>query len=98
MKEKALEVINHYGEMHQLKYFQSEIFELNEAIMEYEHDEYNYYEPVEENYKSHIAEEIADVMFMLKQFQYKFEISDELIDSIMERKADRQLGRIANEK
>ena len=98
MKEKLLEIINNYGVMPQLKYFQSEIFELNEAIMEYEHDEYNYYEPVEENHKSHIAEEIADVMVMLKQFQYHYKIRDEHIEVIMEQKIDRQLERIANEK
>ena len=32
MNEKLLKIINHYGVMPQLKYFQSEVFELNEAI------------------------------------------------------------------
>ena len=34
MKEDILKIINHYGLNHQLKYFQSEVFELNEAIVE----------------------------------------------------------------
>ena len=33
MKEKLLKIINHYGVMLQLKYLQSEVFELNEAII-----------------------------------------------------------------
>ena len=36
MKDKIQEIIKHYGVMHQLKYFQSEVFELNEAIIGYE--------------------------------------------------------------
>lgn len=33
MNEKLRKIINHYGVDKQLKYFQSEIFELNEAII-----------------------------------------------------------------
>ena len=36
MEGKLLKIINHYGVIPQLKYFQSEVFELNEAIIEYE--------------------------------------------------------------
>ena len=36
MNEKLRRIINHYGVKKQLKYFQSEIFELNEAIIQYE--------------------------------------------------------------
>ena len=36
MKENLLKIINHYGVMPQLKYFQSEVFELNESIFEKE--------------------------------------------------------------
>ena len=35
-KEELLKIINTYGVMPQLKYFQSEVFELNEAIFEKE--------------------------------------------------------------
>lgn len=35
MKEDLLKIINTYGVMPQLKYFQSEVFELNEAIIEH---------------------------------------------------------------
>ena len=33
MKEDLLKIIQHYGVMPQLKYFQSEVFELNESII-----------------------------------------------------------------
>jgi NTP pyrophosphatase (non-canonical NTP hydrolase) len=91
MEEKLKQIINHYGVMPQLKYIHSEYFELDEAIMNYEWVKY-----VNDN-KQHIAEEIADIMVMLKQFQYYYEISDKQIEDIMNFKIDRQLDRIANE-
>jgi len=35
MNEKLRKIINHYTVKKQLKYFQSEVFELNEAILNY---------------------------------------------------------------
>ena len=96
MKEKLLKIIEHYGEEKQLKYIHTEYFELDEAILNYWNDE-TYYEEVERNDKEHIAEEIADVMVMLKQFQYNYEITDEQIEGIMNYKINRQLERIKKE-
>lgn len=36
MNKKLREIMNHYGINNQLKYFQSEVFELNEAIIKYQ--------------------------------------------------------------
>ena len=36
--QKLREIINHYGIKKQLKHFQTEIFELNEAVLNYEKD------------------------------------------------------------
>ena len=36
MNEKLRKIINHYGLKKQLKYFQSEVFELNEAVLDAE--------------------------------------------------------------
>jgi NTP pyrophosphatase (non-canonical NTP hydrolase) len=103
-KEDVLKIIQFYGVMPQLKYFQSEVFELNEAIFEYENaiegmysdidEEVPYYE---EKYKKHIAEEIADVMVMLEQFKLYYDISSEEITEIFWSKVNRQLDRIAKE-
>ena len=96
MQEKLLQIVNHYGIDKQLKYIHSEYFELDEAILNYWSDE-TYYDEVEKYDKNHIAEEIADVMVMLKQFQYYYGIEDKNIEEIMNHKIDRQLKRIESE-
>ena len=93
MKEKLLKIIQHYGINKQLKYIHSEYYELDEAIFDYITRDENRYKD-----REHIAEEIADVMVMLKQFQYYYGISDEQIEEIMNYKIDRQLDRISEEK
>lgn len=96
MKEDVLKIINHYGIMPQLKYLQSEVFELNEAIITFENGDCWSNSGIELN-KEHIAEEIADVMVMLKQFQMYYKISRDEIRDIMKFKIARQLERIDNE-
>ena len=97
MKNKLKHIIDNYGIMPQLKYFQSEVFELNEAIINYEN---SLKEPYAVNMlllKKHIAEEIADVLVMLKQFQLYYNISSEDIKNIMKYKINRQIERIEME-
>ena len=94
MKEKLLKIINTYEVIPQLKYFQSEVFEFNEAIIKYENIPNGIYEHIKNEYKEHIAEEIADCTVMLKQFQYYYGITDEEIIKVMKEKIDRQLERI----
>lgn len=99
MKNKLLKIIEHYGVLPQLKYFQSEVFELNEAIITREID----WKIIDttakdiERDEEHIAEEIADVMVMLEQFRYYYDIKNETIERIMEEKIERQLKRIEKE-
>ena len=97
MKNKLLDIIRFYGISKQLKYIHSEYYELDEAIITQLNDEYTYYEKVEEEHKKHIKEEIADIMVMLKQFQYIYNITDKEIEEIMDYKIDRQLERIKEE-
>lgn len=89
MKEDLLKIINHYGVMPQLKYFQSEVFELNESIIK---------EQCGEDDINHIAEEIADCEIFLRQFREYYNISENDIENIIKYKIDRQLERIENEK
>lgn len=101
MQEDLLEIINHYGVMPQLKYFQSEVFELNEAIITHELKKSVEYEiPLTEiiGTSEHITEEIADCYVMLEQFRLYYDIPIENIKEVMEYKVKRQLDRIANEK
>ena len=104
MKNNLLKIINHYGLLKQLKYFQSEIFELNEAIIRFEQFKYDvataneysydeYMQLVNENI-SHIAEEIADCYVMLEQFRQYYEIKNQELKEIMKFKIKRQLERI----
>lgn len=111
MNEKLRKIINHYGINKQLKYFQSEVFELNEAIIRRRNT--GVMESVVlgitdtlasilniknvDYSKEHIKEEIADVMVMLKQFQLYYDISTDDIKKIMKEKVDRQLERIEYE-
>lgn len=104
MEKDLLEIINHYGVLPQLKYFQSEVFELNEAIISYENakDSNNIHhncniEYALESYEQHIAEELADVTVMLKQFQAYYGITDEEIEEVMKYKILRQKERMKNE-
>lgn len=108
MNEKLRKIINYYGLNKQLKYFQSEVFELNEAIIK----ERNtgclenvidsvirvfsplMLQPYVDKNKEHIKEEIADVMVMLKQFQLYYNISTNDIKEIMKVKVNRQINRM----
>ncbi len=101
LQDKCLAIINHYDILPQLKYFQSEIYELTEAIIRYEEAKYNSCENYDINeissLKEHIAEEIADVKLMLNQFKEYYDFSGYEIRKIMTFKANRQLDRIKNE-
>lgn len=103
MKDSLLQIINNYGILSQLKYFQSEVFELGEAIIDYEHDtglrldaDDNWY--YGHKSKDHIAEEIADVLNMVEQFMYYYDIDIKDVIEIKHKKINRQLERLNNEK
>lgn len=100
MKEDLLKIIEHYGIIPQLKYFQSEVFELNEAIFILEHylefaNDQDYQTTLKQQI-NHIAEEIADVLVMLEQFRLYYSISTHELKDIMDYKIERQLERIEN--
>ena len=98
MDKDLLKIIEHYRLMPQLKYFQSEVFELNEAIINYNNAKESIYTQDFITLKQHITEEMADVMVMLMQFKEYYHIDGNDIMKIMREKIDRQLGRIENEK
>lgn len=98
MNEKLLKIINKYGVIPQLKYFQSEVFELNEAIIIFENESPQCDGVIDRRYiehiKNNIAQEIADCYVMLEQFRLYYNIPNDKIKEIMEYKIDRQLDRI----
>lgn len=91
MKDKINEIVNYYGIMPQVKYWQSEVFELNEAIIKGECKDLN------EEAINHIAEEIADNYVFLLQFMEYYKIDKEKIFNIIEYKVNRQIERISKE-
>lgn len=100
MRENLLKIINHYGVLPQLKYFQSEVFELNEAVITHELNKMDGNKTSDEGVESlaHVAEEIADCYVMLEQIRQFYCLSTVTIDVIMHQKIKRQLERIQNEK
>ena len=79
MEQDLLEIINHYGVLNQLEYYQTEVWELNEAIKDYQYVEVYKGSPAEKYHKQHIVEELADNFVMLYQFPYYYY---ELLDDI----------------
>lgn len=100
MKEHLIKIINHYGIEHQLRKFQEEVFELNEAIITHELKKSVEYEiPLTEiiGTREHITEEIADVFNLVEQFMYFYNIDIQDVIEIKHKKIHRQLERIENE-
>ena len=99
MKDKLLKIINTYGVLPQLKYFQSEVFEFNEAVIKY-NEALSSADTTEvrlKYLKEHIAEEFSDVQVMLEQFKAYYDLDNQEIMNIMEYKINRQIDRIKNE-
>lgn len=95
MEKDLLNIINNYGVLNQLKHFQSEVYELTEAIFDYEYTDRN--EELEKKLKEHMEEEIADNLNFINQFIEYYNIDRTVIDLIMNQKIKRQLGRIEKE-
>lgn len=103
MKEDLLSIISHYGVNHQQRKLNEEVFELQEAIFQY-----NAQKEACENVgcsrvhidkcKEHIEEEFADCMVLLEQFKAYYGLNNDEIIDIMYQKIERQLGRIEKEK
>lgn len=101
MIEALKTTINHYGVLPQLKHMQGEVYELSEAIIIYENERPHLDDEADKDYikmlKEHIKEEIADVMNMVEQFIYYYEIDVHELIEIKHYKMNRQLNRIENE-
>ena len=96
MKEDLLKIIKHYGVNAQQRQLAEEVFELQEAIIEYENSGcYDEEDSVE--FINHIAEEIADVLTIISEFVAYYELNEYEIYEIAYKKVARQLERIENE-
>lgn len=83
MNDSLLTIFNTYGKSHQVSKLLEEVGEFIETVMNED--------------KENIVKEMADVMVLLKQFQYYYDISDKQIEETMKFKINRQLKRIESE-
>jgi NTP pyrophosphatase (non-canonical NTP hydrolase) len=90
-------IIDNYGLLNQLKHFQTEVYELTEAIFDYEYTDMYGIEELEKHLKEHITEELADNLNFLRQFQLYYGISNEDIENVRQFKNKRQLERMEKE-
>lgn len=86
MKEDLLKIIEHFGIENQQRKLQEELFELQQEITIFEQGNNQSYQE--------ITEEMVDVIILLKQLFYHYELNDYQMKQIEERKIKRTLERI----
>lgn len=107
MHKKIRYILNYFGIKNQLKKFNEEVYELNEAVIKYtnkgaietacENISYvmaNLLNVKPTDYKFYIKEELADVYLILKQIQLYFDISEEELQKNVKYKVNRTINRI----
>ena len=94
MNRDLLKIINNFGISGQKRKFGEECDELKEAIILYESLPNGLYQQTKNDYKNHIAEEIADCLVLLKQFQLYYEIDTKDINRLIKEKVARTMLRI----
>lgn len=87
-KEQLKEIINHYGYESQKAMLFEEMAELQKEVCK---------ELRGKGDIQHIAEELADVYIMLQQMQLIYDITDEQIERVVQKKIERTLDVIEGE-
>lgn len=92
MYDDLLEIINHFGVENQQRKLQEEIFELNEAITQYEtlKDYIGHYQDM----KDHILEELADCEILLSQLKINYGYDFNEFNNLKRKKVNRTLKRM----
>lgn len=101
MVDKYLNIINHFGINNQCNKLQEEMNETLEAINELEevfnrearHEDEDFFEEIAKK-RNHVIEEIGDVLTILTQFIFFYQIEKKELDSVMDFKLNRTLDRI----
>jgi NTP pyrophosphatase (non-canonical NTP hydrolase) len=96
--QKYLDIINRFGLRAQMKKLHEEVYELLEAIDNYEDammeiDERYTVEEID-IFRDHVVEEMGDVLILLTQFIGRYDIIKPELDKWMDFKLDRTLERI----
>lgn len=92
MYDDLLEIINHFGVENQQRKLQEEIFELNEAITQYEilNDYIGHYQDM----KDHILEELVDCEILLSQLKINYGYDNDEFNNLKRKKVNRTLKRM----
>ena len=91
MDKRCLNIISHYGPLHQKRIFAGEHQELQDAITEVELREQDY---ISEYHEDILIDEIADNLVMLGQFIQYYNLSMNKINDRIDYKLDRQERRM----
>lgn len=107
MEKELIKIIEHYGIENQQRKLEEEVLELQMAITKFltETEKFNYetdfydFEKMDvlSNIYDNIVEEIADVLVILLQFIYLFEVEEDEIHKIFKYKVKRTLKKIEKE-
>lgn len=96
-----LDIINHFGLRAQMKKLNEEVYELLEAIdnfedasMEFDNKEPYYTTSELAIFREHVVEEMGDVLILLTQFIARYNIVKPELDIWMDAKLDRTQERI----
>lgn len=90
MKAKLLRIFNHFGIETQKRKLNEECYEFLQAVCEWQA------KPTADT-RTHVVEELADCLVVLKQFQHHFGIGDLKLNAWAETKIERTLKRIESE-
>lgn len=85
MKDK--EVFEYHGYREQCKHITEEMYELTEAIYDYEHNK------TLKNW-NHICEEVADIEFMINQIKEYYVVKKQNVNAWLDYKRKREIKRI----
>lgn len=95
--ENITKVIKHYGVPNQQKKLAEEVYELQEAITTYYNAKQSKRVCNFVKLKENVAEEIADVLFLLEQLRIECGVPTTYIKDILNYKVSRQIERIKDE-
>jgi NTP pyrophosphatase (non-canonical NTP hydrolase) len=87
MKDKLLRIFNHFGIESQKRKLNEECYEFLQAVCEWQA------KPTADT-RTHVVEELADCLVVLKQFQHHFGIEDLKLKAWAKTKIKRTLARI----
>lgn len=87
-REKYEKIINFYGLRHQLKKLSEEVYELQEAVLDYDNNKNN------KIFKKHVEEELADVNVVLTELLLFLNLDRNNVVDVMGSKVNRQIKRM----